>query len=55
MRWFTPSWWRYLFAGCKGWTNFRCRARGHPHGVWWHNAGGDEPDMRCKNCDEDLG
>ncbi len=31
-----------------------CRWRGHPCGVWWYNVGGFEPDMRCKNCGDDL-
>lgn len=32
-----------------------CRLRGHPAGVWFYNPGGYEPDMRCKNCEDDLG
>lgn len=55
MKWFTLMWWRYLLTDCKGWTNFWCRVRGHPYGVAWYNPGGMEPDMRCNNCDEDLG
>lgn len=56
-RWFTPDWWRYLLTGCKGWTNFWCRVRGHPAGVWWYTSNPEamEPDMHCKNCEEDLG
>jgi hypothetical protein len=56
MRWLTLWWWRYLLAGCKGWGHFWCRARGHPNGVWWY-AGplATEPDMRCKDCGENLG
>lgn len=34
---------------------FLCRLRGHPNGVWWYNLHGSEPDMRCKDCDDDLG
>jgi hypothetical protein len=54
-RWFTRSWWKYLLKDCTGPRNFICRARGHPTGVWWFNAGRNDPDMHCKNCDEDLG
>lgn len=32
-----------------------CRMRGHPHGVIWYTLSGDEPDMTCKNCGDDLG
>ena len=54
-RWLTVSWWQYLLTDCKGWENFWCRAKGHPCGVVWYNAGGDEPDMRCQDCGENLG
>jgi hypothetical protein len=54
-RWVRPSWWRYLLADCTGWRNFWCRVRGHPYDVHWSNPYGLEPDMRCQNCDEDLG
>ena len=33
----------------------QCRARNHPYGVAWYNAGGYEPDMRCQGCGENLG
>ena len=32
-----------------------CEMQGHPPGVVWYNAGGYEPDMRCKRCGKDLG
>jgi hypothetical protein len=54
-RWFMPHWWSYLLTGCKGWTNFWCRVHGHPAGVWWYTASGFEPDMHCRNCEENLG
>jgi hypothetical protein len=54
MRWFMWSWWQYLLTDCSGWTNFICRVRGHPCGIWWY-SGGDDPDTRCKNCGDDLG
>lgn len=49
----------YLFAPNKqhwvSWPSLiRCRWRGHPAGVIWYKAG-YEPDMRCKNCGDDLG
>lgn len=59
--WFTKSWWDYLLEEPKGktlkdkWVRFWCRARIHPAGVWWYNPNRLEPDMRCKNCGEDLG
>lgn len=53
--WFTPWWWRYLLTDCRGWANFWCRVRGHPYPVVWYTVYRLEPDMRCTNCDEDLG
>lgn len=32
-----------------------CRANGHPAGVFFYNIGGDEPDMHCQGCGEDIG
>lgn len=60
--WFHRSWWKYLLEKPKGraigwcgwWTRFWCRARGHDD-VWWYNVSGDEPDMHCKTCMDDLG
>lgn len=54
-KWFTIYWYRYLFSGCTGIRNFICRMKGHPSGVIWFNSCGLEPDMHCKNCNEDLG
>ena len=53
--WFTREWWRYLLTGATGFRHILCRARGHPSGTVFYNAGGLEPDMRCKNCPNDLG
>lgn len=53
--WVRRRWWAYLLVGCRDWNHFWCRARGHPYPVYWFNPGGDEPDMRCRNCQEDLG
>lgn len=63
-RWFTSSWWGYIFGPMNGrysdewFWRIRivwCRIRNHPAGVVWYNPGGFEPDMICKNCGEDLG
>ena len=32
-----------------------CRAKGHSCGVVWFNPSGLEPDMHCRNCNDDLG
>ena len=55
MKWFTWQWYAYLFKDCTGLRNFICRAKGHPYGVWYYNPDGLEPDMRCRNCGENLG
>jgi len=59
-RWFYIWWYRYLFEKRNrkyaSWpTTIWCRIRNHPEGVWWYNPNGFEPDMRCKNCGDDLG
>ncbi len=54
-RWFSISWWTYLFKDCTGIRNFFCRINGHKSGVVWYTCNGEEPDMTCKNCGEDLG
>lgn len=64
IRWFCPSWWRYICGPMKSRYNDEwywklrmcwCRIRGHPRGVVWYNPTGFEPDMTCKDCGEDLG
>lgn len=58
MHWFTRDWWSYLLGKRTDLGIIKtaiCRAKGHPCGVWYVNAGGIEPDMRCKNCGDDLG
>jgi hypothetical protein len=60
-KWFSVGWWKYLFSPPYSyyqhlnWQMFICRAKGHPNGTVWYNPGGLEPDMRCKDCGEDLG
>lgn len=54
-KWFTLSWYQYLFQDNDGILNIICRARQHPHGVVWYNTNGFEPNMCCKDCGEDLG
>ena len=54
-----PSWllyktyWMYYLLGYG--SRFLCRWRGHPAGMIWNNPYGSEPNMRCKDCGEDLG
>ena len=59
MYWFTLTWWRYLLEKRDndiGWIRTAiCRARNHPRGVWWYTLNSYEPDMHCKNCNDDLG
>lgn len=53
--WFRREWWRYLFSGKPSLRRIVCRIQGHPYPVRWFTLYRFEPDMRCKNCDEDLG
>jgi hypothetical protein len=46
---------KYLFAKPFSIRSLFCRMNGHKCGVVWYNVGGDEPDMHCKNCGDDLG
>lgn len=55
MKWFTFMWWKYLFKDCKSPIQFLCRINNHKCGVVWYNLYGNEPDMHCRNCGEDLG
>ncbi len=60
---FSRAWWRYILAPVSIWNREGlwwirvplCRWRGHPYGVVWFNPGALEPDMRCRNCGDDLG
>jgi len=56
--WFHKEWYQYLFAKKHpdvSWlTVLRCRMTGHKP-VFYFNAGGLEPDMRCTGCMDDLG
>ncbi|MEK6881656.1 MAG: hypothetical protein AABY22_18700 [Nanoarchaeota archaeon] len=59
--WTDYTWYKYLaekprgYADISRWKIILCRIRGHPNGVRYMNPGGYEPDMRCKDCGEDLG
>jgi hypothetical protein len=48
----------WLFSAPNGelgkWKTVWCRLRGHPNGAWFYNMG-YEPDMHCKDCNDDLG
>jgi len=50
-------WWVGLFRcrdhGFGILRNIQCWIIGHDD-VFWFNAGGTEPDMCCKNCNENL-
>jgi hypothetical protein len=57
---FTRDGWKYMFAPraflSDGWPSVLwCRFNGHPPGVYWYNLGGDEPNMTCRGCGDDLG
>lgn len=60
-KWFSKTWWKYLLEKpkhpeyCNWWYRILCRLKGHPNGVIFYNISGNEPDMRCKNCYDDLG
>jgi hypothetical protein len=47
----------YLFSkpakGINLWTAFWCRLKGHQCGPIWYSHG-LEPDMRCKNCNDEI-
>lgn len=52
MRWFTSTWWKYLFERPFHSSLLRtviCRMKGHEDPIWY-NLVGLEPDMRCRNC-----
>jgi len=54
-KWFSIDWWKYILFPWKGFRTVICRAGGHKCGVIYYNPCGLEPDMHCKNCDDDLG
>lgn len=51
------DWWEVakVLAGSRDFGHAWCRMRGHPSGSWYFNAGGLEPDGRCRDCGEDIG
>lgn len=59
-RWLTRSWWAYLLHPREErYTSLPrtilCRAKAHPCGEIFYNAGGLEPDHHCKNCGDVIG
>lgn len=46
---------KYLFEKPFSLKKIICRIKGHPNGVWWVNIGGLDPNMHCKDCEDDLG
>lgn len=56
MKWFSLWWYKYLFEKPFNFTKLLCRIRGHKCGiVWYTDSMALEPNMRCKNCDDNLG
>lgn len=61
VRWLTVEWYRYLVSDLHStrlatrWGVLRCRISGHRPGVNFYTMSGDEPDMRCQGCGENLG
>jgi hypothetical protein len=55
MKWFTLSWYKYLFTPWLGFKVLFCRIKGHPNGPIYFNPGGLEPNWKCKDCGEDIG
>lgn len=55
MKWLSIWWYQYLIEDNTGIRNILCRIDGHSCGVRFYTLTGYEPDMRCLNCDEDLG
>jgi len=58
-RWLYLGWWAYLFSSPLGDEPIRriiCRARNHPCGPIYYDfrPSATEPDMRCKNCGDEL-
>lgn len=53
--WFYKDYRKYIFAKPFNFTKMICRIRQHPCGVWFYTLSQDEPDMQCKNCEDDLG
>jgi hypothetical protein len=56
LRWFSLQWWEYLLSnlGDKPVNRLVCRIKGHPCGPIYYTMTGFEPDMRCKNCGDEL-
>jgi len=56
MNWFNKHWYRYILEKRNlSLRSIICRINGHKCGVIWYNSHWLEPDMRCKNCHDDLG
>ena len=58
--WFDKWFWEMLLEKPRDknyttfWHRFWCRASNHPSGVVWYRSSGSEPDMRCKDCHDEL-
>lgn len=65
-RWLSFEWWKYIlsprqkyryggFYSDASWLDVViCRIKGHPHGCFWYNPNGLEPDYHCKDCGEEI-
>ena len=59
--WLSKRWWDYILQPKDSRSDISkfkviwCRIRGHRAGVWWENTSGYEPNMHCKNCEDNLG
>jgi hypothetical protein len=52
-KWFSISWYQYLFEIPFNLRKLMCRIRRHPCGSIYFSHG-SEPDYRCKNCKDEL-
>ena len=55
MRWLNYHFWSYLLKRPFSIKKFICRVGGHKCGPIYYNSTELEPNMHCRNCDDDLG
>lgn len=53
-KWFTLSYYQYVFVKPFSITKLFCRLTGHNAGIVYYNSLGYEPDYHCKNCDDEI-
>ena len=63
LKWFSISWWKYLFEeknsrqknyGISRLKMIICKIKNHPNGCIYFNPNGLEPDDHCQDCYEEL-